>query len=114
MAKICNKQFVANCDTCFEMVLGKPCNGFLFIDVNLTPTSVYYFWVIDKFKNVYREPITVLGDGSFGLNLAEYPSGFFNEYAGTFMAFLTTDLAGANKITFTITDSYTCMIFNIY
>jgi len=95
------------------MSLAEPCNGFLFVDVNLTPTAVYYFWVIDKFKNVYMEEITVLGDGSFGLDLTEYPDGFFNVNAGIFQAFLTTDLAGANKVTFTIVDDYECMIIEI-
>jgi hypothetical protein len=114
MAKICNKTFAQDCDVCYETTKSSPCVTTISFTLGLTVGLSYYFWVIDKFSNAYRETVTVIAGGKININTANYPDGFFNKNAGIFKAFLTTDAAGANKVTFTVaTIDYECIIFEI-
>lgn len=112
--KQCSKTFDVDCDVCYETTKSSPCDATLQFALGLTVGVTYYFWVIDKFANVYREQLTVIAGGIIRPTLTQYPDGFFNEYAGIFKAFLTTDAAGANKVNFTISGTtYNCIIFEI-
>jgi len=114
MALICGHTIVLDCLTCYEFDKSSPCVQTLAFDLDLTAGVSYYFWVIDKFGNAYRETVTVAVGGVIVPNLANYPSSFFNEFAGVFRCYLTTDAAGANKVAFTLGGvSYECFIFEI-
>lgn len=112
--KQCGKIFSQDCSICYETTKGSPCAKTLQFALGLTVGTVYYFWIIDKFANVYREQLTVIAGGIIQPDLEKYPDGYFNEYAGIFKAFLTTDAAGANRVNFTISGTtYNCIIFEI-
>ncbi|GEM_PF-5782440 len=114
MGKLCNTEPTLDCLTCYETTKQSPCVATLLFDLDLTVGVSYYLWVVDKFYNVYREQVTVTAGGIITPNLANYPDSFFNENAGYFWCYLTTDIAGLNKVTFTLAGtSYKCFIFNI-
>jgi len=112
--KQCGKTFEPDCISCYETTKSSPCDATLQFALGLTVGVSYYLWVTDKFANVYREQITVIAGGIVRPTLTQYPDGYFNEFAGPFRLFLTTDAAGANTVSFTLSGTaYTCIIFEI-
>lgn len=110
---ICDQIFPANCDECYEV--SRADNDLIF-NYDLDPSTQYYLWIIDKFNNSYRKLITTGIDGSFTIDPSDavYPSGMFNQYAGDFEVFITSDLEGTTKISFTIyATEYNCLILTI-
>lgn len=112
--KQCGKTFDEDCISCFETTKQSPCDATLQFALGLTVGTVYYLWVVDKFANVYREQITVIAGGIVRPTLTEYPDGYFNEFAGAYKLFLSTDAAGLATVNFTIAGTiYSCLIFEI-
>jgi len=108
---ICDTNFSVDCATCFEVSRADNDLNFIY---GLTPTTQYYLWIIDKFRNNYRELITSGADGSFDITLTDYPSGMFNKYAGDFEVFLSSDIDGLNVVNVIVaTVSYPCVILSI-
>ena len=113
MPLVCGFTIPMDCNICYETTITEPCaNNTINFQLNLTPGNQYYLWVIDKFKNVWRDQITVQSDGSINITISDYPNGLFNKNAGIFKIFLSTDLSGLNVVNFTINSvSYSCYIF---
>lgn len=110
---ICSENITQNCDVCYEVSRADTDLTFVY---GLTPTTQYYLWVIDKFGTSYKVLITSGADGSFTLDPSNsaYPSGMFNEYAGDFELFISTDADGDNVVALTIyATSYNCVILTI-
>lgn len=57
--------------------------------------STPYLWVTDKFGNQYSAQVTVADDGSFVIDPSQFPEGMFNEHAGAFDLFLSSDEEGS-------------------
>lgn len=108
---ICDENIDVNCDECYEVSRADSSLNFIY---GLTPSTQYYLWVIDKFRNVYRNLFTSGVDGSFDIDLADYPSGMFNQYAGDFEVFISTDVDGSNIVAMTVyATPYNCLILSI-
>ncbi len=109
--KICSPTVDRGCDVCAELTLASATT--MNVQAGLTPASTYFLWVIDKFKNVYHDIVVVNGDGSFDIVSANYPDQMFNENAGSFYIFLTSDIDGQNPIPMTINSvTSKCLLLN--
>lgn len=113
MALVCSLRFPMDCDACYETIIIEPCaDTTINFQVGLPAGQQRYLFVIDKFKNVWRNLITVKPDGSIDLTLTDYPDGLFNKYSGFFRVFLSTDDQGQNIVDLTINGNlYLCIIF---
>lgn len=108
---ICNENIDVNCDECYEVSRSDSSLNFIY---GLTPSTQYYLWVIDKFRNVYKNLFTSGVDGSFDIDLTDYPDGMFNPYAGDFEVFISSDVAGDTVIPLTVyATPYNCLILTI-
>lgn len=68
-------------------------------------------WVKDKFGNWYND--IAVAYGSLLINTADFPEGMFC-YGDSFDIFLSSDIAGKNVVTFTISLTvYKCIILTI-
>lgn len=105
-----------NCDTCYELTF-EDCAAITVAPSNLTPGNNYRLFIVDKFQKRYNQIVTIAGDGSFTIDVAQLPNGFFNKYAGKFEIFLSTTDTGTDydvPLVFA-TISYNCILaeFNI-
>lgn len=108
---LCDIDIDVNCDECYEVSRADNDLNFIY---GLTPSTQYYLWVIDKFRNVYRNLFTSGVDGSFDITLSNYPNGMFNKYAGVFELFISTDMDGADVVPLTIyATEYNCILLSI-
>lgn len=110
---ICDTEIESVCDECYEVSRSDSDLTFIY---GLTPTTQYYLWVVDKFRNSYWKLITSGADGSFTIDPSDgtYPNGMFNQYAGDFEVFISSDLAGENRVNLTIyATTYTCVVLTI-
>jgi hypothetical protein len=73
-----------DCTTCLQQEL-KSCAESYTIDLELEPETVYKLRVEAIDVNVYEQEITTDEDGILTFDSADYPSGLFNQYAGTFI-----------------------------
>jgi hypothetical protein len=90
MALVCDTNITLNCDVCYEWT--KP-YGDLNLSVWLTPATVYYLFVFDRLNNLYRQQVTIAGDGSFTIDATQDPSGLYDGInAGSLQIFLSTDI----------------------
>lgn len=98
---ICDDDIVKNCDVCFEVSRSDTDLTFIY---GLTPTTQFYLWVIDKFQTNFKVLFTSGADGSFTIDPtnAVYNAGMFNEFAGEFEVFISTDVDGVNVVTMTL------------
>ena len=112
MALICDLNISLNCDSCFETAKAY---GNLTFPVGLAPTNTYYLFVIDRFGNVYRQIVTIAGDGSFTIDSAGDPSGLYEGSSGeSLQLFLSSDINGSNFVLLTINaTSYNCIMFAV-
>ena len=110
--KICSPTVDRGCDVCEKLTFASATT--INVLAGLTPANTYYLWVIDKFKNVYRDIVAIAGDGSFSIVISNYPDKMLNEYAGSFYLFLSSDVNGTAIIPMTFNAvSYKCLIFDI-
>lgn len=103
----------ANCDECFELSIAY-CPNQINISASLTPSASLYLWIRDKFKNLWEDQITVNADGSFDINIDNFPTGMFTPNFGAVDIFLTTDNKGADIVpmTFSAID-YNCLLLSV-
>ena len=107
MSQVCDP-IPLGCDVCNELILtqGTTIN----VVAGLSPATMLYLWVTDKFKNQYSNPITINGDGSFDIDTTLFTSGMFNPSAGSFYLFVTSDSDGEIKVPI---NSKNCIIFSV-
>jgi hypothetical protein len=55
------------------------------VKAGLTAARQYWYIITDKFGKTYAKQLTADVDGSFELSLADFPTGLFNPYAGSFL-----------------------------
>lgn len=80
-------------------------------DLGLTPLTSFYFFVRDKFNQIYRKEITTDADGKFVITDADFP-GLFNKNGGDVAVWLSNDLDGEPRFTSDLSsDAYECIIF---
>lgn len=74
---------LSNCgSSVWYQVLPACGDGFTVALPGLVPLTDYYWILTDKFQHVYSEAVTTDADGRFVISAADFPEGFFNEYAG--------------------------------
>ncbi len=101
-----------DCSICKELT--KAYNTSINIAAGLTPAANLYLWVTDKFGNQYRIIVTVAGDGSFNISTSLFPAGMFNQFAGSFDLFLTSDINGTTVVDMIFTSThYKCLKLKI-
>jgi len=113
MSLVCGLSLPIDCDTCYETVIIEPClDATINFPLNLTPAASLYLFVIDKFRNIWCDLITVNSDGGIDIVVADYPDGLFNKNAGIFRIFLSTDITGSDVVDITIgSETYPCLVF---
>lgn len=109
MARVCTP-IVLNCDYCFTLTV--PFDPIMTIQAGLTPSSIVYLWITDKFNNQYSNQITVNLDGSFDIDTSNYPSYLFNPNAGWFDVFLSSDVDGAVIVPMVFVSEFNCLKLN--
>lgn len=100
-----------SCDYCFS--IETECGSGINVQAGLTPVSTPYLWITDKFNNQYRDQVTINGDGSFNIDLSNYPMGLFNPASGWFDLFLSSDIDGQILVPFNFGSSYNCVKLRI-
>lgn len=68
---------------CYEDFISDCIDSFT-IDAGLTPETEYKVIIENKFGQLYIEMITTDAEGVLIIDLAQYPEGMFNVYAGNF------------------------------
>lgn len=71
----------------------------MLVAAGLAPGS-YHLWVRDKFLHLYTYTFTVSGggSGSFVIDPDQFPEGYFNQYAGAFDVWVSTDSGGLDVV----------------
>jgi len=104
--RICNPMAL-NCDYCFMLQL--PYQAPINVLAGLPLASAFYLWVTDKFGNQYEDLILVNPNGSFDIDLTNYPTGMFNPLNGSFDIFITSDLEGTTIVPMIFGASFNCL-----
>lgn len=104
--RVC-KPIALNCDYCFTLQLQyqSPIN----VLAGLPLASAFYLWVRDKFGNQYEDWIMVNPNGSFDIDLTNYPAGMFNPLNGWVDIFITSDLEGTIIVPMIFGTSFNCL-----
>jgi hypothetical protein len=80
------------------------------IKAGLTPATLYYWYIEDKFSNVYTGSATTDVSGFLSIPLADFPEAYFNEYAGTFILWLQTSISASSPVNLTFSGTvYECI-----
>lgn len=108
--QICNP-LALDCSICKELT--KAYNTSINIAAGLTPAANLYLWITDKFGNQYRVIVTIANDGSFNILTSLFPAGMFNQYAGKFDLFLTSDINGTTVVPMNFTTPFNCLKLKI-
>lgn len=101
-----------SCDYCFTLEVAY--SELMNVQAGLTPAAVYYLFVTDKFGNQWSDQFTVNGDGSFDIDLTNYPAGMFNPFNGWFDLFVSEDSAGEVLVPMTFVSEYNCLKLSTY
>jgi len=111
MSKICIT-IPDECKSCYKLCI-EYCPTGINIQPKLNPDTKYYLFVVDHFGNVWRDDITINQDGSFDIDLANYPSGFFTSSSGAVNIFLSENEDGSNPIDMTFDGTvYNCVLIS--
>lgn len=102
-----------DCSECYEHNVSY-CPDEINISAGLTPSDTLYLWIRDKFNNIWDDIITVNADGSFDINMSNFPTGMFTPSFGSIDIFLTTDAKGQSvqEMSFD-TQEYNCLILTV-
>lgn len=80
---------VTPCDSVFRITLAVSQKSLLAhnITVNghLSPSISYWYIITDKFGKMYTRGFTTDANGSFVMDMSNFPPGLFNPYAGSFL-----------------------------
>ncbi len=99
------------CEVCYTNT--STYDSVMCVTLGLSPHTIMYLWVTDKFGNQYRDRFQTNTLGQLVLNTIDFPDGMFNTDAGTFDIFISSDILGVNIIPFTVLGiTYTCLKFN--
>lgn len=103
------------CNTCFTDWICKcvPYNDFIEVRSLLTPATEYYYKITDKFDAVYSGSVTSTADGYLEIPIANFPDGYFNEFAGTFNLQVFTDADFCNQVDIPLVGTYPCVTIEI-
>ena len=99
-----------NCDYCFTLDLIYY-NTIMNVLAGLTPASTPYIWITDKFGNQYSDQVTIKANGSFDIEVANYPDGLFSEGNGWFDLFVSSDVDGLTIVPMVFYDHFNCVKF---
>ena len=109
MSKVCIT-IPEECKSCYKLCI-EYCPTGINIQAGLVDGDIYFLFAIDHFGNVWRDEVTINPDGSFDIDLANYPSGFFTSTSGAVNIFLSLSEDGANPIDITFdTGTYNCIL----
>lgn len=101
-----------SCSRCFEDWLCKCLPYDSTITVNaVIPVGNYTVVITDKFSNKYSAPITVYDQGSFELNVNDFPDGLFNQYAGELK--MEIQDTSCKPINFKMAQEYDCVNISV-
>lgn len=103
-----------DCSACY-LYVALPCYTIINVPcTNLVNGVSYYFWIIDKFGNIYWDIVVGKANGSFDINTANFPDGIFYKTGGNMDTFISTDNAGLVIVPLTISaKSYNCVIVDV-
>lgn len=102
-----------DCSECYEHSVSY-CPSEINISAGLTPAATLYLWIRDKFGKIWDDIITVEADGSFDINMSNFPTGMFTPSFGSLDIFLTSDAQGQTvvPVTFNATE-YNCIMLSV-
>lgn len=100
------------CSECFEDWICKCLPYDSTITVNaVLPVGNYTVVITDKFNNKFSSSIGVYDQGSFELNVADFPEGFFTQYSGEFK--MEIQDGNCRPIKFKMAKEYDCVNFGV-
>jgi len=79
---VCDNPSV-NCDVCFEVLIGD-CLATITLSLGLTPSTLFFFRLIDKSGREYDFTATTDGSGNFAIDKTQLPDDLINQFAGDF------------------------------
>ena len=101
----CNN-ITPDCDTCLELVYGE-CNDVITFSLGLTPDTVFFLNLIDKFDIV--TPLTVTTDGNGDFTITQT----WTEFFGAIEIQIFSDAARNIRVSFIDNStSFDCIVFN--
>ena len=99
------------CEVCYTSTLTY--DSVMYVTLSISPRTIMYLWVTDKFGNQYRDRFQTNSLGQLVINTIDFPDGMFNPDAGTFDIFLSSDIIGLNIIPFIVLGkTYSCLKLN--
>ena len=99
----CN-EITPTCDTCYELTYGE-CNDVITLSLGLTPLTVYFIDLIDKFSIV--TPLTVTTDSNGDFTITQT----WTEFFGAVEIQIYNDVGRVDLVTFTVNGtSFNCVI----
>lgn len=99
----CNN-ITPTCDTCLEFIYGK-CNDVLTFSLGLTPNTVFFLNLIDKFDIITQLIVTTDNSGDFTITQT------WTEFFGAIEIQIFTDASRENLVPFVIgSTSFDCIV----
>lgn len=71
------------CETCFHSQIPS-CADEIIVNAGLTPSTLYYYVITDKFGNKYTNDVTTTLGGLMIIDTSELPEGLITPYSGDF------------------------------
>ena len=100
---------VVNCDTCFEVLIGN-CLATITLSLGLTPSTLFYFRLIDKSGRAYDFTATTDSSGDYTIDKTQLPDDLINQFAGDFEVQTYSDSGRTVLVTITQTYVYNCVL----
>lgn len=103
-----------SCSCCYKVTLLE-CPEQILIECGLTPNTIYYLILTDKFSNEYVRAYQADGNGHITLPASEFPQGFFMSFSGDFTIKIYASAgdasAGENEVSVSFCgNNYTCIV----
>ena len=103
-----------SCNCCYKVTLLE-CPENILIECGLTPNTIYYLSVTDKFTNEYVRAYQADGNGNITISASDYAQGLFMSFSGDFTIKIYASevdvSAGENELQLSLCgNNYTCIV----
>jgi hypothetical protein len=91
----------------------KDCESSYLFEVELTPSTSYFYEITDKFGNVYQKAFTTDGDGYFSISPNDFPPYLFTNAGGNFTLIVKESLTDCGVVDFDYCeDTFDTIVFS--
>lgn len=85
---LCFTDPAGDCDVCVEQTI-TDCDTITIASTNLTPSDVFWSFIVDRFGNQFPRLVVINSAGGFSLIADDYPSGLFTVDGGEYELFIS-------------------------